>query len=299
MEDIDFEHLISGIDKIVQPISSHKHDQKKIKELEKQHQETKKAIIDKITKPKIQKTVECLICLEKVKKSSIISINDCNHGYCNDCISMYIETAVNSKNTEIKCPDPTCKIMISHEFLQKHLSAEMFEKHESNQMDILVAKSNDMTYCPKNNCSKVCLKDSRSTKTNCVACGLQFCFVCKLDYNDTHRCNYDSIMEKLNKEIADTYPDKSKVKPCPVCFNVIEKGGGCDGITCNSCRTWFCWNCMMTDEQTRKMGHDCRKFTGNNAENQTDVKQEEKMNTNDYDYETSDDEISDDDSSSY
>ena len=35
----------------------------------------------------------------------------------------------------------------------------------------------------------------------------------------------------------------SKTKPCPGCSYPIERGGGCEYLTCSKCLTHFCWYC--------------------------------------------------------
>ena len=56
---------------------------------------------------------------------------------------------------------------------------------------------------------------------------------------------------KVVEEVQSAEWMLSNCKPCPRCRTNIEKNGGCNHITCRSCRYEWCWLCG----QTYKDGH--------------------------------------------
>ena len=59
-------------------------------------------------------------------------------------------------------------------------------------------------------------------------------------YHEKSRC--DAAMESEFKE----WLDKKDVKKCPKCRARTEKDGGCNHMTCQSCRHQWCWLCGST-----------------------------------------------------
>lgn len=276
------------MDVLKKKLNKDKDTAKKIIKLhDQQKEQMQKTIEENKTKNQNNKKkdkIECPVCLEEYKKKHMILITSCNHYYCFDCITTYISNSMEEKKETIKCPNPTCKTDMPEYFLKQYVDTILFEKYEGYLLEICVSKSADMTFCAKNECSKICIKDQQSSRVQCLSCNYVFCFICKTDYTDKHRCPYSSIMERLTKEIAESYSDKNKIKPCPVCFNVIEKGGGCDGVTCGSCHTDFCFRCLMTYDQQRKLGHNCKIYNGDNENKNENVKNDDFSSTSSEDF---------------
>ncbi|KAI8055638.1 hypothetical protein BDF22DRAFT_671230 [Syncephalis plumigaleata] len=48
---------------------------------------------------------------------------------------------------------------------------------------------------------------------------------------------------------------KNNTKRCPSCRTRIEKGAGCNHMTCSICRTEFCWLCLVKLEKSEVANH--------------------------------------------
>lgn len=81
-------------------------------------------------------------------------------------------------------------------------------------------------------------------------CGCYFCFQCLQEVHDLIPCKLlkDFLdVKAANIETASWLVENTK--PCPRCHVNIEKNGGCNHITCRSCRFEFCWICFSNFSQ--------------------------------------------------
>jgi len=127
-----------------------------------------------------------------------------------------------------------------------------------------VVNSDDMKYCPKNDCGKICVKSCYSNKVNCLYCFNQYCYMCDKVYKDRHRCKKEDLVKYIPDELRGILGVKYEAKPCPKCKIVLEKHGGCATTTCTSCKTVFCWKCLKKDDdiEANPDGHRCSDYDG-------------------------------------
>lgn len=258
------EQLTSG-PPLLRPVESINAEEKiknKEKKLKRQNALYKKILENCILNFNIKKPSTCSICLQKITAKNVIVVRKCNHYYCKGCIIKYILETISNSMKHIKCPDPKCGKIITHNLVKELIDPSIFEMYDIRLMNLCIEMSNDMTYCPKIDCLKICVKEDCSNKVNCVVCYNQFCFLCKNIYTDkNHICNKNDLLNKISKDIADAYAyNKYTVKPCPnpKCRYIIEKIDGCNRVTCTRCTTEFCWSCLMTYEHINEHGnHKC------------------------------------------
>lgn len=92
----------------------------------------------------------------------------------------------------------------------------------------------------------------------------RFCYSCKgeLDHAPCP-CTLVSRWRKKCKDDSETYNWLSAhTKVCPKCNNSIEKNGGCNHMTCSSCRWEFCWVCMG-DWKLHSNNYNCNLYEEN------------------------------------
>jgi ariadne-1 len=76
-------------------------------------------------------------------------------------------------------------------------------------------------------------------------CGVKICWKCKEIAHAPLACRLVSAWKTLasDEDVLLTTWAKKSTKPCPNCHTRIEKNGGCNHMSCTSCRFEFCWIC--------------------------------------------------------
>ncbi len=254
-------------------ISSNKSN---IKTLQKEIEIYKK-ILENLTNEKLDNPLECQICMENLTRTNLGFMSECNHYYCRNCIKQYIMTNIDDNTLDIECLHPKCNVILSQHMLLKFVSEKTMAKYYNSLLNICVAKSKDMIFCPKPTCSKICIKGECSNKVNCLYCYNQFCFVCKVTYKDKHKCEHKDLMKDIPTEILESFDNKDKVKICPQCRNIIEKKDGCNTMKCKLCDTQFCWECLCThDTIINDKSHKCKSYYNHYDEEEDEEEHEEE-----------------------
>ena len=188
------------------------------------------------------KTKLCLICGDNLIKNDY-KINElkCSHYFCADCYYNYIKEKINNNQfLQINCPQKDCEEIIGNNMIVKII---MNDKPLLDKYNKLVKRNQLMLdpkiqLCPFPDCESYA-KKGQSKYVKCIGNKHQFCFNCLKQWHDNIPCKDSSITNSLN-----VLEDSHKVKRCPKCKFFIEKGEGCNHMTCSNCRYQFCWLCM-------------------------------------------------------
>lgn len=179
----------------------------------------------------------------------------CNHKFCNDCFRNYLKIKIMESGSSvdvITCPGHKCKFIVDECTIGSLVSMDLYSKYTSFVTKSYVDRNPNLKYCPSKKCeSIVLLNSSISTSMIHCNCGLIWCYNCKLEahwpasceqikwYNDTHhRQNQDPDASEKTLEWLSKY-----TQDCPKCKSPIEKNGGCNHLSCSSCKFQFCWVC--------------------------------------------------------
>ncbi|CAF2890492.1 unnamed protein product [Rotaria sp. Silwood2] len=167
----------------------------------------------------------CSICFKsETNFQSLI----CNHAFCHDCWSQYIDVKFLSDNClNMECMK--CNLRIPQNFVLEHLSSD---KKIKNLIKKLVVKSMiennpQMILCPGTG-ERVfqAIDKPKPSKVACELCNLKFCFQCQLSYHAPASC--DIMRNWLNKCRDDSETViyiSANTKDCPKCKVCIEKNG--------------------------------------------------------------------------
>ncbi|CAF0802590.1 unnamed protein product [Rotaria sordida] len=162
----------------------------------------------------------CSICFKnQTNFQSLI----CNHAFCHDCWSQYIDTKFLSNNyLNIECMK--CDLRIPQNFVLEHLSSDKNkESYKKLVVKSMIENNPQMTLCP-GTCERVfqAIDKPIPGKVECELCNLKFCFQCLLSYHAPASC--DIMRNWLNKCRDDSETANyisANTKDCPKCNVVI------------------------------------------------------------------------------
>eukprot|EP00466_Bigelowiella_natans_P013195 jgi/Bigna1/87465/estExt_fgenesh1_pg.C_200191 len=178
-----------------------------------------------------EEMVSCGICLCDLPKSSFQNVA-CNHNYCKDCYSRYLEVWIkDGKVINLTCPESNCSREISSDEIMRCVDEETAKKYEKFKRDKEVAASSDQRWCITPNCEGILRKKTGSRKGGVTH-----------SLHDRQPVNY---AKPRFAGIAGTLSIEAhhNVKKCPQCRADIEKNSGCNHMTCYQCKYEFCWIC--------------------------------------------------------
>ncbi|CAF3117665.1 unnamed protein product [Rotaria socialis] len=203
----------------------------------------------------------CSICFKnQANFESVV----CNHAFCHDCWSQYIDTKFQYQNC-INYECMKCDNRIPHNFVLKHLSSDKKkELYKRLVVRAMIQNNPQMTLCP-GTCDRVfeAIGKPIPGKVECELCGLKFCFQCSLSYHAPASCD---IMRNWFKKCRDDSETANYIsantKDCPKCKVCIEKNGGCNHMSCFSCNHHFCWMCLGDWKTHENNYYECSKYRG-------------------------------------
>jgi len=147
----------------------------------------------------------------------------------------------------ITCVDYTCDILVDDETVMSLLRAPEDKAKYRRLITHSFVESNKLfRWCPSpSGCSNVIKVTSTKPKLIKCSCNHSFCFCCGENYHEPISCGQLRQWIKQCQEDSETLKWLNvHTKDCPKCHSAIEKNGGCNHMTCRSCKHEFCWICM-------------------------------------------------------
>lgn len=213
----------------------------------------------------------CGICFQEVKDREhdgtipFLFLNACGHKFCNSCWRAHLKTQIDLGQMKLSCPAHECSIEVDDVTLMS-LAPSLFERHLAKRVNTMLEISPKWKWCPADQCKLVVkgttLQDSskihyaensggvQPLPVVCV-CGTMWCFKCQKDAHWPATCEEAQEFRQKNASYARFATRKEKelitsvqVKRCPSCYYPVEKGLGCNHMTCILCRKEFCWSCL-------------------------------------------------------
>ena len=195
----------------------------------------------------------CLICYSD-SPSQMFHLQ-CQHQFCQDCWKGYlIQQIVHEGLAQtIVCPDFQCEILVDDQTILRFLDGNDFVQHiyQNLILNSYIEHNPRARWCPGKNCGQIIHATSLTSAYNyaqlitCGHCQTSFCFHCTQPWHDPIKCHW---LLQWNRKLLDDSKNllwiKANTKLCPQCQVPIEKNGGCNHMTCRSCRHEFCWLCF-------------------------------------------------------
>ena len=194
---------------------------------------------------------ECIVCYgEMTSRSTWCERPCCAEIVCKCCLVEIIRTNVHSEGQiHIACPNPDCEGLITRKEILALADKSTKEKYECLHANQSVTKNRKT--CPS--CNEVTEHKlprrlwkyrERDIHITCKKCSHEWCFSCHAPWHKDLTCREflkgDKRFKKWTKSDCRGVPNCQK---CPLCRVYIQKSQGCNHMTCNRCRTQFCYRC--------------------------------------------------------
>ena len=213
---------------------------------------------DKAVEPRFT----CKICFEESPVSEGVTL-ECEHRFCQVCTEAYLRDKIQNAQVaenNLVCPD--CGEHINPQIIKAQVDESTFLKFERFSIEGWTPQEPDCLHfkCKGTDCDFQALLSIRASKFSCPKCNKESCAKCGMLPHPEVSC--DKLAKKMfNLQNDRDFKDlRSKMLQCPVCFELIEKEGGCKYMTCTSkdCKgkTYFCSDCLKHLKKNHQK-HEC------------------------------------------
>ena len=206
---------------------------------------------DNLTTDSNRPKAECIVCLDQVDQM-LHTRRCCSQVVCQNCTREIVRTAIESEGkAHIPCPNPDCERgAIERDEIIKHVSGDLREKYERFRLQESGERG-------KKTCPNCCLVTehrlpsrfkrfrAEDVRIQCEACQFAWCFRCHAPWHQDTTCKQFRRGEKQFKvwTKSKTRTGTANCQKCPLCRVYIQRSTGCDHMTCNRCKTHFCYKC--------------------------------------------------------
>ncbi|KAL5077246.1 hypothetical protein RYX36_016230 [Vicia faba] len=211
------------------------------------------------TQGQSSKRFNCGICFDSLTVSNAFTNTSCNHPFCTNCISKYVNVQINKSAVKVSCPNPECSVELKPQHLQSILPKQVIVEWESAICESSISLRKRF-YCPYKNCSLLLVNDGVEVVTSCEcpSCHRLFCAQCKVPWHADMSCRRfqkSKTGRDNEKQLDEKFYELAKRKKwqkCPKCSIHVQRTGGCEHISCR-CGCNFCYKCG----KDWKHGHTC------------------------------------------
>ncbi|KAL0958348.1 hypothetical protein HGRIS_000493 [Hohenbuehelia grisea] len=184
----------------------------------------------------------CPVCLDEMTLPTSLR---CGHRYCRACLAGYLVAASDGGSFPLMCLGDTgkCPELIQLPIMRYVLPPEDWETLvQAAFFSYVNARPDEFHFCPTPDCQQIYRVGPKGTVLQCPACLQRICAYCHAEGHEGRPCAERDAGDKLLMK----WMKEHDVKSCPGCRVPIERGEGCNHITCTQCKTHICWVCMDT-----------------------------------------------------
>lgn len=213
---------------------------------------------------------ECPICFSQQGIGEGVSLKNCLHSFCIECLS---ETINHADDPTVICPYNselgTCEFPIQEREIRALVSAEIYEKHLATGLKRAQTNLENVFHCKLPDCIGFVVTLPDNIAFICPVCQKVNCIPCKAIHEEkTCEQHQDDLINdqknqqelKLTEEAVKKMIESGEVSfnyskdefyfliyllqqamLCPNCDAVIQKDEGCDFVQCGSCKLGICY----------------------------------------------------------
>ncbi|RKP17141.1 hypothetical protein ROZALSC1DRAFT_9489, partial [Rozella allomycis CSF55] len=184
----------------------------------------------------------CPICFCGVDDDLIILA--CDHKYCRECFCAYI------KSTEvfpIKCLSKNCNNPLLLNDIKSYVQEYEFNNLLQKSFNLYISQHAELYfYCKTPDCTQIFNKCPSSKDMLCTQCFSSICVSCAEFAHEGQTCAEYQRTKNMTMEDKEfeKWKNANKVKLCKNCGASIQKGEGCQHVTCAVCKSHICWFCL-------------------------------------------------------
>ncbi|KAK4495788.1 hypothetical protein PRZ48_013056 [Zasmidium cellare] len=209
---------------------------------------------------------ECVCCGDEKEPSSFPPhppTYTCTHSSqtCTDCLQTWITSEFTSKGTtDLPCPE--CSETLSYDDVHRAATSKTFLAYERLLTRNTLGAIPDFSWCLNPaGCDSGQENTSNNNYMECVVCKYKQCLhhACAWHVDETceqydYRVSGDKSRDE-EKATAAMLDEVSKVCPGKGCGWRIQKVDGCEHMTCRKCKWQFCWLCLASHREIRRVGN--------------------------------------------
>uniref|UniRef100_A0A0E0M1L3 RBR-type E3 ubiquitin transferase n=1 Tax=Oryza punctata TaxID=4537 RepID=A0A0E0M1L3_ORYPU len=197
-------------------------------------------------------TFDCGICFDTLPLLDLFRGLLCDHKYCLECMTTYIDGKVREGDVPVACPDPECNGeddaaggVLHPEGCKKAIDFTAFTDWGLRLAEGAVPH-NRRAYCPNRRCG-ILLETSGEEKpamAACPACQHLLCATCGGEWSTADDAEHRDCTKGPEAAMVKKLADERRWKTCPKCKMLVERTAGCRVMSCR-CRMVFCYLCGL------------------------------------------------------
>ena len=186
------------------------------------------------------------------RSPSLVNLSPCSHEFCQECLVIHIQTAVERKQVPIVCPQVQCQTTVSQILIAKLLADSAAHGMLWRQWKRLqnLADHPNLVECPHCNnlvqgpdpSTMMDKDDLRHNDLTCQHCQRNFCRVHGESHAGQTCTQFNAKGGQQALEETERTLDRC-TQPCSHCGARLFKQVGCDFVVCPACHRPMCYKC--------------------------------------------------------
>ncbi|XP_050295227.1 uncharacterized protein LOC126735315 isoform X2 [Anthonomus grandis grandis] len=194
---------------------------------------------------------ECLVCYSQVVRGEGVTLRECLHQFCKECLAYTVEFA---EDAEVKCPFRdkvySCNIALQDREIKALVSAGVYEQYLAKSVAQAENQMEKTFHCKTPDCKGWCIFEDNVNEFRCPVCRKTNCLTCQAIHMGANCKQYQERMKdesslnedaKRTKDFLEEMVEKGEAIACPTCKVILMKKWGCDWLRCSMCKTEICW----------------------------------------------------------